>query len=103
MAYAIAQRRCEIGIRMALGAQRSDVVGMVVRETMMLVGAGLAIGVPAAFGAGRFVGSLLVGLKPTDPATLAAITLLMVAIGLVAGYVPGRRASRTSPVEALRQ
>ena len=103
MAYAIAQRQKEIGIRMALGAQRAEVVTMVMRETMVLVGVGLLIGVPAALGAGRFVSSLLVGLTPTDPVTLGSIAVLLLAIGLLAGYVPGRRASRTDPGEVLRQ
>ena len=103
MAYAIAQRRKEIGIRMALGAQRGEVVMMVVRETMVLVGVGLLIGVPAALGAGRFVSSLLVGLTPTDPITLGSIAVLLIGIGLFAGYIPGRRASRTDPGEVLRQ
>ena len=102
MAYAVTQRRREIGIRLALGAERGAVVKMVVRETMMLVGIGLAIGIPAALAAGRFVSALLVGLTPTDSITLIAIATLLIAIGLLAGYVPGRRASRTSPTEALR-
>jgi predicted permease len=102
MAYAVAQRQREIGIRMALGAARGTVVGMVVRETMMLVGVGLAIGIPAALAAGRLVGALLVGLSPTDPVTLAAIAALLAAIGLVAGLIPGRRAALENPAEALR-
>jgi predicted permease len=102
MAFAVVQRRREIGIRMALGARRGEVVGMVIRETLILVVAGLAIGGPIALVAARFVGSLLFGLAPTDTITLVSIAAIMIAIGGLAGYLPGRRASRINPIEALR-
>jgi predicted permease len=102
MAYSVAERRREIGIRVALGAQRGEVVGMVLRETMTLVIAGIAIGaLPALLGA-RLVGSLLYGLAPTDGATLAGIAVMLMMVGALAGYLPGRRASRVNPMEALR-
>jgi predicted permease len=102
MAHAVTQRTREIGIRVALGAQRGEVVGMVTREAMTLVIAGIAIGVPIALLAARLVGSLLFGLAPSDPMTLISIAALLVAIGALAGYLPGRRASRIDPIEALR-
>src|SRR3982750_2794030 len=94
MAYAVAQRTREIGIRVALGAQRREIVSMVVREILTLVAAGIAIGVPLALGAARAVSGLLFGLAPTDPTTLVGIVLVLAAIGALAGYIPGRRASR---------
>ena len=102
MSYSVARRTNEIGIRMALGAKREDVVGMVMRESLVLVAAGVAIGAAIALGAGRFVASLLFDLAPTDPATLAAAAVIMIAISLIAGYLPARTASRVDPMVALR-
>jgi ABC-type antimicrobial peptide transport system permease subunit len=103
MAYAVAQRTRELGIRIALGAERREVLGMVVGETMMLVAIGIAIGFPLALMAGRLVRGLLFGLTPTDPVALTGIVLMLLTVGLLAGYLPGRRASRVEPMEALRQ
>ena len=106
MAYAVAQRTNEIGIRMALGAQPGNIVGMVLRETLFLVLLGVAIGVPVALAATRLASSLisglLFGLKATDPTTIALASLLMTAVALFAGYLPARRASRVDPMLALR-
>jgi predicted permease len=102
MSYSVARRTNEIGIRMALGANREAVVGMVMRESLVLVMAGVAIGGAIALGAGRFVASLLFNLAPTDPATMTASAVVMIAISLIAGYLPARTASRIDPMVALR-
>jgi predicted permease len=102
MAYAIARRINEIGVRMALGAQRSQVLQMVLREALMLAVIGVAIGLPAAWAATRSIGGMLYGLKPTDPATILAATLLMTSVAVFAGYLPARRAARLDPMVALR-
>jgi predicted permease len=102
MAFAVTRRTHEIGIRMALGASRAQITGMVLRETCLLVEAGIAIGVVLALGASRLISTLLYGLKPTDPLTMAIAALLMVAAAVLAGYVPSRRASRVDPMVALR-
>jgi|HubBroStandDraft_1064217.scaffolds.fasta_scaffold04866_2 predicted permease len=102
MAYAVANRTNEIGIRMALGAQGKDVLGLILRESMLLVLIGVLIGLPAVFATWKLIKSLLFGLTPADPVALAAATVLMFAVAAIAGYIPARRASRTSPLEALR-
>ena len=102
MSYTVSRRTNEIGIRMALGAQRADVMRQVLRESMLLVAVGVAIGVAAAFGTGRFLSTMLFGLAPTDVVTIAAATLLMVAVSALAGFLPARRASRVDPMVALR-
>jgi ABC-type antimicrobial peptide transport system permease subunit len=102
MSYKVARRTGEIGIRVALGAQRGAVVWMVLREVLILSAVGLLIGVPAALGASRLIESFLFGMKPNDPLalTLAVVTLLSAA--LLAGYFPARKASRIDPTIALR-
>jgi predicted permease len=102
MSYSVARRTNEIGIRMALGARGADVLRLVMRESMILVVAGVAIGLVAAFAAGRLVATLLFGLSPTDALTIAAATLLMLIVSAIAGYLPARRASRVDPMVALR-
>jgi predicted permease len=102
MSYSVARRTNEIGVRMALGAGRADVVGLVMRESMTMVAAGVAVGVAGALAAGRFVAALLFGLTATDPATLLAATAVMVIVSAVAGYLPARRAARVDPMVALR-
>jgi putative ABC transport system permease protein len=99
-----ARRRVqEIGIRMALGARGADVVRMMLRRGLGVVGLGLAVGLAAALLATRALSSLLFGVEPTDPATLAAVVALLGAVALVACYVPARRASAADPLEALRR
>lgn len=100
--YAVARRRNEIGIRMALGAQRTGVLWMVLRETLILIGIGLAIGVPCALAAGRLVSSIMFGINATDPPTIIGAAVLLSAVALLAGYLPARRASRVDPMAALR-
>jgi ABC-type antimicrobial peptide transport system permease subunit len=102
MSYAVVRRTNEIGVRIALGAQRRDVVAMVIGQTIALVLIGLAIGLAAALALARVVASLLFGLTPNDPFTIATAALLMLAMAAVAGYFPARRASRIDPTEALR-
>jgi hypothetical protein len=92
MAYTMARRTHEIGIRMALGAERRDILGMVLQETLVLAVIGVAIGLPAALAASRLVSSTLFGVKATDPVTLTMATLVMLAVAALAGYLPARRA-----------
>jgi predicted permease len=101
-AYMVSSRTREIGIRVALGAQRGDVVRMVLRQGMMLAFAGMAIGLVLAAGASRLLGSLLFGVGPTDPLAFGGSAVLFCLIGLVACYVPARRATAVDAVEALR-
>jgi predicted permease len=102
MAYAVARRTNEIGIRMALGAARPRVVWMVVRETLVLGMLGLGIGVPIALALGRFIRTMLFGMTPTDTATLVVVGVVVMVAALVAGFLPGRRAARVDPLVALR-
>ena len=102
MSYSVARQAGEIGIRMALGAQRDAVVWMVLRRVLLLAAAGLAISVPAALGASRLVKSLLFGTQPNDPRTLALAAVLLLSAAMLAGYAPARRASRIDPLAALR-
>jgi predicted permease len=106
LSYAVVRRTGEIGIRMALGARRGDVLRMVLRESLLLVAIGLSFGIPAALAAVRLASSLisglLFGLKASDPLTIMMAALLMAAVALVAGYLPARRASRVDPMVALR-
>ena len=102
LSYSIARRTNEIGIRMALGAQRRTVLVMVLRETAVVVAVGIAIGVPVAFGLTRLVSSKLYGLKATDPLTIVPASVILAAVALLAGYLPARRASRVDSLIALR-
>jgi len=102
MSYSVARRTREIGIRMALGARRSLVLQQVLRETTVLAVMGVAIGLAAAGAATRVVASFLFGLTPRDPATLAAVAVLLIGTALVAGYLPARRAALIEPARALK-
>jgi predicted permease len=102
MAYTVARRTGEIGIRMALGAQRGAVVRMVLREVLALAAVGLAIGVPAALGTSKFIEAFLFGVKPNSPAALALAVAILLSAVLLAGYVPARNASRIDPMTAVR-
>jgi predicted permease len=102
LSYDVARRTHEIGIRMALGAQRRDVVSLVMRETMLLVVIGVIIGLSASLGATRFIASLLYGLTPNDPLTIALASLLLLTVAALAGYLPARKAARVDPMVALR-
>ena len=102
MAYAIVRRTNEIGVRMALGAERRSILWTVMRETLVLVVVGVAIGIPVAMAATRLISSILFGLKPSDPATLAIATTVMLAVAACVGYLPARRASQVDPLVAVR-
>jgi len=102
VAYMVERRRNEIGIRMALGAERRDVVWMVVRETLTLISVGVAVGLPCALASARLAAKLLFGLKPYDPATIGLAILAMTAVSLIASYLPARRAAKVDPMVALR-
>ena len=101
--YAVSRRRTEIGIRMALGADASGVVRLVLRRVALLVVTGIAVGAGISLWAAKFVGTLLYGLEPRDPVTLIGASALLAAIGAVAGWLPARRAARIDPAEVLRQ
>ena len=102
ISYTVAQRTNEIGVRMALGAQRSRVIGLILGEVSLLMGIGIAVGVGLALSGGTLAGSLLYGLKAHDPLTLVLAVVILAAIGLAASFVPARRASRLDPMAALR-
>jgi putative ABC transport system permease protein len=102
ISYSVACRRNEIGIRVALGASRGAILGMVLRETLLLTFAGLAVGIPCALAAAHLLGHMLFGVSPGDPATIAIVTLTLATVAALAGYIPARRAMRAHPMVALR-
>jgi predicted permease len=102
MSYTAARRTNEIGIRLALGATRASMLGMVLKESLLLVVAGIAIGVPVALAAARLISGLLFGVSATDPATISMACVLMLVVAAVAALVPARRAARVDPMVALR-
>lgn len=102
LSYAVAQRTRELGIRLALGAQRGDVLRLVARETAPMVAAGVGVGLIAALGLTRFVRTMLYEIRPNDPATFAAVAITLSTVAVIATLVPARRASRVDPVIAIR-
>jgi predicted permease len=102
MAFSVTRRTRELGIRMALGAQRNTVLNLVMREVVLLAGIGVAVALPMALGLGRLLQTQLFHVKASDPATLAAATAVLVIVALVAGYIPALRATRIDPMSALR-
>ena len=102
MAYTVSRRTREVGLRMALGAVSADVVWLVMREVIVLVGIGVAFGLAAAWGLSRLIGNQLYGVTPNDPMTMIVAAIGLMLIALVAGYIPAFRASRVNPVTALR-
>jgi ABC-type antimicrobial peptide transport system permease subunit len=102
MAFNVARRTREIGIRMALGARAANVTWLVLKEVLMLVAAGAAVALPAAWGLTRFVQSELYSIPPHDPATIAAALLSLALVAALAGWLPAQRAARVDPIQALR-
>jgi ABC-type antimicrobial peptide transport system permease subunit len=103
MSYVVTQRTSELGLRMALGAARGDVIGLVLARAASLAAAGLAIGAGLSLAVSRLIGSMLFGLKATDPATYAMVLLSVAGIAILAAAGPAWRASRIDPMVALRQ
>ena len=102
MAHGVVRRTKEIGIRMALGAERRRIVWMVMRETILLVLLGIALGVPIALGAARLISSQLFGLNPADPLSLIVAAFVLTGVACLAGFLPARKASKVNPLIALR-
>ena len=102
ISYTVNQRRSEIGVRMALGAQATQVGRMVVAQSLRVAAVGIAIGLVGAFATTRVLQSLLFGVTPTDPLTLSGVTILLIVLGALASYAPARRATKVDPVEVLR-
>jgi putative ABC transport system permease protein len=102
LSYLVTQRSHEVGIRMALGAQRRDLYKLVVGHGALLVLTGVALGIPAAIAASRLISNELFGLNPGDPLTVAMATMLLISVAALSGYLPARRASRVDPMVALR-
>jgi putative ABC transport system permease protein len=102
MAYAISQRTGEIGLRMALGARRGDILRVVLNDAALIVIAGVGVGLLGSLLLTRFLQTLLFDVKPTDPLTFGALTILLAGVALLASFIPARRASRIDPLLALR-
>jgi ABC-type antimicrobial peptide transport system permease subunit len=102
LAYSVSRRTREIGIRIALGAERRTVLWLVLREVAVITGVGIALAVPAAIALSQVVSSQLFGVSPTDPGMLALAAFVLSAVALMAGWLPARRAARVQPILALR-
>jgi ABC-type antimicrobial peptide transport system permease subunit len=102
MAFNVTRRTREIGIRMAVGAARANVLGMVIREVALVIAAGLVVGLPSGLALARLVRSQLYGVSPMDATSAAVAAAVVTAIALIAGFLPARRATRIDPVRALR-
>jgi putative ABC transport system permease protein len=102
MAYSVSQRMSELGIRVALGASRQDILRLVLGHGSLLVVAGIGMGLLASVAAGRLISSLLFAVSPTDPKIFLAVATLLIAVAFIASYIPARRAMRVDPLVALR-
>jgi putative ABC transport system permease protein len=103
LAFIVAQRQREIGVRVALGAQRHQVLGLIVGQGVRLLGIGVVVGLLGSFALTRVLTSILFGVAPMDPSTFSVVTALLYAIGLLACWLPARRAAKVDPMAALRQ
>ena len=103
MSYSVEQQTQELGIRMALGADQPDVLKLILKQGMRPVGFGILTGLAMAFGATRFLASLLYGVKATDPLSFILVALVLTAIALISTYIPAKRAMKLDPLVALRQ
>jgi len=102
VSYSVTQRTREIGIRMALGAARTDVLKLILSGSMVWVAAGIALGIMASLGLTRLLGTLLYGVKPGNPLVLGSVSLVLASVALLASYIPARRAAKVDPMVALR-
>ena len=102
LAYAVVQRTQEIGVRMALGAERRQVLALILRRGVLLAAAGITFGVAGAIAGARYLQSMLFGVEPRDPVTFAAIAIAFAAVAMIASYLPARRATKVDPMVALR-
>jgi ABC-type antimicrobial peptide transport system permease subunit len=102
MAYTVTRRTREIGIRMAIGAAKPHVLWLIMREVLILLGTGMVIALPLSWALTRSVRSQLYGIQPTDPLSVAAATAAIIAVAMLAGYIPARRAAQVHPMLALR-
>jgi ABC-type antimicrobial peptide transport system permease subunit len=102
IAYSVSQRAHELGIRMALGAQKRDVLRLILSQGMSLTLIGVSIGIGSGFALTHFLSSLLYGVKPNDPSTFVAVALLLIAVAFLASYIPAWRAAKVDPMIALR-
>jgi ABC-type antimicrobial peptide transport system permease subunit len=102
LAYAVARRTNEIGVRMALGASTGDVIRMVLRDSVWMAAAGIVVGLPGAYAIGRILKAALFQLQPLDPGTATGALVILLGVALLAAWLPARRAMRVDPVVALR-
>jgi ABC-type antimicrobial peptide transport system permease subunit len=102
ISYSVSRRTNEIGIRVALGASRSTILRMILRETLILAAVGLAVGLPCALAASHLIAHMLFGVSANDPLTLAAVAFTLAAVAALAGFLPARRAMQVDPMVALR-
>jgi putative ABC transport system permease protein len=103
LGYYVAQRTRELGVRIALGATRPAIVRLVLQQSMLPMALGLALGVAGAIGAGQLLTTFLYDVRPTDPRVISSVAALLVAVGIVASWLPARRASSLDPLTALRE
>jgi len=102
LAFWVAQRRQGLGTRLALGATRASISALVIRQALAVLGVGLTLGLGGAFALAQTLATLLYGVRPRDASNYAAVSLVLLAVGLLAGYLPARRATRVDPISALK-